>query len=473
MEQTIRQMIKHIIDGKNLEEYLPRYADNLAGHYNQIAILNLAMNYYTLYEQIIDGSEEETNLIMDSFDKVNHCIGLVFGQRSETDVKAAEAGILEERNRVIKKMQVLTAYTDRFQNYEYVLNRMELNYGPFEQGDDDDGFTQMVAQYIFDTKDAPVINGRLKEVLGQLPVRMARSRYFDLVKESLSVYKGTDQSALDTFDYMFRSCAMLYEPEGMGIYFKKYGELSDKLETLDYENLDEQQYQELTDSLTETAQSLSEVTDLYVSLQEVINNLYACILSSTANKVEAGEEVRVCREIIADVYAEIVREETDEPAADILSKFFMIEGKQEELQLTRQLLETALEEVKADYLEKAEELGLLNQFRNLFRMNQLLGNSLFIEFKPENEETADEESVKKTAAALVADLEQSFKKRPRPVNRAVIANTINKMPVFFHSAGEVAEYIKCTLEQCRNEGEKQVSKNLIQDIIMEDMDIEL
>jgi len=45
-----------------------------------------------------------------------------------------------------------------------------------------------------------------------------------------------------------------------------------------------------------------------------------------------------------------------------------------------------------------------------------------------------------------------------------MANTLNKMPVFFQSYGEIEEYIRQSLEQCHDLAEKIASVQLIKSL---------
>ena len=65
-------------------------------------------------------------------------------------------------------------------------------------------------------------------------------------------------------------------------------------------------------------------------------------------------------------------------------------------------------------------------------------------------------------------MKQQFADNEMCVNRAVIAATISKFPVFFTSSKEVEEYVKEALERCQDDAERQASMNVIQ-AIMEDV----
>ena len=95
--------------------------------------------------------------------------------------------LLKLRKNVMDKMQVLTAYVDCFVVYEYILNRIQYRFEDMELLPDDTAFVQDVVNFIFGSKDNVAINDNIHCVIGQLPMRMSRTRYFDIIKESVSI----------------------------------------------------------------------------------------------------------------------------------------------------------------------------------------------------------------------------------------------------------------------------------------------
>ena len=73
--------------------------------------------------------------------------------------------------------------------------------------------------------------------------------------------------------------------------------------------------------------------------------------------------------------------------------------------------------------------------------------------------------VLKISDELTVEIKEHLKKSSRMVRRAIMANTIDKLPVFFNSPQEVAEYVTMSLEQCDDEAEKYASKQLIMEMM--------
>lgn len=468
MKKNIKHLIKEINEGKNLDKNLPVYVDTLTHLYYEMSLLHLTMDYVTLYEMVTEYLPYEERIhIAHTLDCINQVVKDVFRNHCDL-VKLQEClDLLEkERNEVIKKMQELTTHIDRVMIYEYVLNHMKYKY----QDDvvitleEEEAFIKRVFKYIFASRDNQIINENIKEVIAELPIRMSRKHYFKLLKESIGLYTGSDRSAVDTYLYMLHSSAMLYQPNADRTYFEEFDQLVEKLGSIDYEHLDQNFYQEILDLQIEGAKRLANISDLYVKLQEVINNLYAFLLamssidmSMKATPLETEmnkKEIVACKEIVNAV-SDLFEAKKQEPVSDYINeKLIVTEGKQEEDFFKRELLESVLEEIYSHQKEPIDRLMLGTQTEKLYRISQLMSVSIFIEFGDRTQELADEAYIADITENFLSKITQLFQKNSVCVNRAVIANTLNKMPVFFQSIDEVVQYIQNSMSQCQDQGEK-------------------
>lgn len=469
MDKNVRQLIKQINDGKNLKENLSLYLSLLAESYHRTSLLNLAMEYYVLYEQMNGELREQAFFAEDTLKTINRCMEAVF---MDKDNGLKENELLEtlssQRKQIIEKMKILTSYTDSFIIYEHVLNRMELNYGPFVMEEREEEFIQRLTQYIFSTKEDAVVNEKVKQVIGQLPVRMAKSRYFELIKNSLSVYIGSEKASVDTYDYMLRTCAMLYKPKGMDQYFTDFGKLKKELEDADFNQLTKEEHDSLAGRVREAAQLMTEITDLYMTLQGVLNHLYAHVLSGNLQRGEEDAAHTASLEIIREIYEEFQQDGGGEPLQSTTDKFILTEGKLEQLIMTQSLLEGAFEDMRSYSSPEGEFPHIQEEFKKVSLCSSLMSDSLFIDFEEVDTETADQAYVQQVIGALIHDLDEAFKMQHKKVKRAVIAGTISMMPVFFKSSKEVLNYIENSLAQCRDAGEKQVSMHILDELMKED-----
>ena len=464
-----KDLVKAIKKGKDLDKNLPLFRNRLFDIYNQVSILHVTMDYFVLYETLQEKSGKENGYLADTISVINQVIKEIFVNEisGEEEKKEQVAKILSARDEVIRMMKILTMYTDKLQIYEHVVNRMELKYENHMELADIDTFVQKVYQYIFSGKDNVVINENIKEVLAELPVRMARSKYFQMIENSMSVYKDADKSALDRFVYMLETSAMLYEPEGVGEYFLDIKEFSDRLGKMCFSAMSEAEFRMVYDELQEKAEFIEEVADLYVSIQGLLNSLY-CYETSFQGQEHEKESEQACLAIIKGVNQLFAEGNWADIPQEIQEKLVLTEGKQESLVEEMMQLEAGLMDIQMGQEEKLEQLGMLEDFDKLDAMQQLLAASgTFVEFEEEAvEETADEAYVMEETAKLLEKLKVQFSENEMCVNRAVIAATISKFPVFFTSSKEVEEYIRESLERCQDDAERQASMNVIQ-VIME------
>ena len=150
-----------------------------------------------------------------------------------------------------------------------------------------------------------------------------------------------------------------------------------------------------------------------------------------------------------------------------LGEFFpQIEGIQEQLFEGMNTAGAILEETMDAQKDVIKELSLTDEFNYLKQMSQLGSNSIFAEINgaaDDSKVTADD--VLKISDELTVEIKEHLKKSSRMVRRAIMANTIDKLPVFFNSPQEVAEYVTMSLEQCDDEAEKYASKQLIMEMM--------
>ena len=175
-----------------------------ACHY---AYTRLALNYYMYYEVILEG-----DLLSSRLERLSKRYHGLLKDFLEGSLKPEELNGL--RDETASAMEANTAYTDAFQAYEYVLNRLEGRFEPQLMGNrnvqpDEEEWTAEIMAYITDTDEAMVVNERIQSVVGQLPIRLTRNKFFAMVEEGMSVYKGGPASSLDDMLYILRSEAML------------------------------------------------------------------------------------------------------------------------------------------------------------------------------------------------------------------------------------------------------------------------
>ena len=208
-----KRVIHEVLEGKNLEQNLPFVFGKMATVNHIYAGTSFAMQYFSFYESIADGetdlSDEAVQILKQIAEIVTeNIVGSFDGKKREKAVEVLD----DIRRKITAKMQVLTAYTDIFSLYEYMINRLELRYEKLAEMDDDTAAREIL-QYIFMEKDNVVVNTRIHQMLSQMPVRMSRGKFCDLVKGSFEHYLGMDKKDAKDFVFRIESSAGLYRPD--------------------------------------------------------------------------------------------------------------------------------------------------------------------------------------------------------------------------------------------------------------------
>ena len=218
--------------GKNVDMNLSKYADGMNSLYGRMGYVKLALNLYS-FAEVYGEDTQYTQLVSDYALRLANAVkaGISDENADEADSDKALADIDELRDELIERMEILTAFTDRFQVYEYVLNRIEYNFKECDINSDyyNDKFEKDILSYIVSDKDNSVVNMKIGQVVSQIPMRLSKNKFFELLHDAFTLYKGSDTAAVEDFIYMLRSVSMLHTPENFDTAFDV---LSDSLISL-------------------------------------------------------------------------------------------------------------------------------------------------------------------------------------------------------------------------------------------------
>ena len=405
----------------------------------------LVLNYYMLYELRMEKKGWKT---VTSLEKQFHEILGSFLSGEEELAKLEKL-----RNRVIHCMEEITSYTDDFQAYEYVLNRLEARFLPRstdKSRETDEERISWIMNYIMEEKNPKTINERIQNVVSQLPVRLTRGKFLSMVHDGLSVYVGAQKQAVKDIFFVVESEALLNAPEGREKHFPKLQENLDLLSQINYNTVTMEQYRDLELVATTTGHYLNELTGEVSLLMDLVNDLYVLLLSGTGAMMDL-EETQYVREILLQIFEGArAGKEIDEL---ILAP---LEGRQE----------TSYEqwETWATPIEMLEEFAVQDpQAETLRKISLLLSGSSFMDLKHDEtlREAVTPQELAEMGNELFERLNASLASQPKALSRAVMAKVLSSLPVFFGTVGEVYEYVKGALESCADEGEKEACMRLI------------
>ncbi len=472
MNKRIRFLSQEIRSGKQLQENIPQLFNTMADQYQTYASVRLAMHYFSFYEAYLDEENTWGTQAKATIDRINHiirenilgkCVGAVREKAiHETDMV---------RQEISKRMNMLTAYTDIFQIYEYVLNRLEYRFKEELEPVEEAEFEKEILRYIFAEEDNLVINEKIREIIGQLPIRITKQKYFDLLKDSLNSYLGADEASLQTYLYMLRTSAMLYHEEGMEDCYPELASRMEQLSKVDYKNITKEAYDQCVSALQVATLMLEIDSTIYFGLQEIVNEVYAILLCSTYAGM-ADNDFRVAGDTAINIIQEIndafTKTNKAELNEELIDRFSDMEGVQEELSYELTLLEDALYEVEHTHQELTKSMMLDQLLQILLRTQKLLSSSLFIDLDEEQKENIVEEALLEAETkTLIEELEALFGNQNKVVSRAIMANTLSRMPVFFKDHKEVMDYVRYSIDRCSDMYEKAACIEIINEIMSE------
>lgn len=425
------------------------------------AYTRLALNYYMYYETSLEDS-----LLSNRLAPLNEAFHGLLGDFLEGTCDEGSLDIL--RKQVTDEMEAATAYTDAFQAYEYALNRLEGRFAPQLLGDaagasHEEAMTVRIMDYITDPDEAATVNERIRSVLGQLPVRLTKQKFFALVEEGLSVYRGGSRESLDDMFYILRSEALLNTPEDMVTGYEELHSILEELRTADYKGMGAEQYRRLTDELKRAGHMLMDDTGELMLLMELVNDLYVLSVSRSYAMMEVSEE-QTLKGILEAVLALFKAGKDETIPADVTESLTKLEGKQETYY--GQWVENSLSMEELSGIGRQDGDGA-----KLYKVEILLSGSSFMSLDaPETDSgtAVDDVMLKLELDRFFVELAESFKGQPKVLVRAIMAKVLSSLPVFFNSLEEVQEYIKSSLESCTDYMEKAITMKLIGDMMKED-----
>lgn len=469
MIATCKKLVTDIQRDKDLDKKLPEYAELLGRQYNCYATVKGSMNYYTMKE-VCDEQDDKNTDVCKYFALLTGLLDRHLVKREAVDEDSMEA-IAQLRSNVEYKMHILTAYTDAYEIYEYVLNRVEAAVRDEVVPVDAKGLSEKMFAYVFAENDTVVINSKLQLLMAQLPVRMTKNKFYDIINSTLNIYEEGETTSVDEFVDMLRSAVLLKKPKGFETEYPfLYHVYTDLAEAdYDYAALTLPEFEDLTKRLNQAATIINNEVSAFMLLQEVINDVYTILLTIDAAYEKNEEDVPGYAAALRIIKACVKAETIDQLPDEVMDEFFTIEGVQERVYESIVILEAVLDEIRVGKAEQIESLALTETFDRLDKVSKLLSTSLFIDLDKVSRktETADHAYITAKKEALVKELGDLFSSVKRPVYRSMMCKLLAAMPIFMNTQQEIRDYFDYVIENCKDDSELMACNKLISEMIEE------
>lgn len=427
----------------------------LSETYHQYAYIQLALEYYLLYEEMAEEPVKQTltdtKEFVDILDMIHEIVRKLF-QGSINGKEAAWIEQLQKKRACITEfVNECISYADAFSLYEHIKNRVEYQFQEEILPDSyrDEQLCKDIMNYIVAEEDQAVIHARIREVIGELPVRMTKNRFLELTKQGIDTYREATKSGLDDFLYRIRTSATLDTSFSQREAFTTLRELYERLQQIPLKDMKHEDYEQMSDILPLATEIIGKMVDKYTQLQKIINYIYALLLTYDNKQTEA-ENIMVSNQVLQMVsqkFQENTKEAFTEQEEAVLMQ---MEGRQEQLY---------------DRIIRADG----QKDERLIPVEQLISGSLFVDMEQmlqkEQEEPVTKEYFLKQQQMLLEDLEQYFSSHEKRMNRAVMSMVLSQLPVFFHNLTQLQDYIYQSLKQCGDLSEKAAVMELMHSMI--------
>lgn len=466
MSKNLKSIYNNIINNSNPQANIPEFFEIAVEQYYTYATVRLALNYYSSYEIYWDERENWSYKPHEYIKDINSIVlEAVLQIKSKEEQEPYIKRIDEIRRSITSGMEILTHYTDLFEIYEYTLDRVEYRFKEIEELEEDENIAKEVLHFIFDDEDNALINDRIKDIVGQLPVRITKQKYYDYISDGLHELLGADKDIFDTYIYLIRSCAMLDVSQDMKDAYPELWEKKEKLERLDFKTITREEYEAASLLVEESVELLELETTAFYVLIELVNELYTCLLCAPyigQASEDENQQRGAALHIIDAINSAFSKDKQEEATPEILTCFELIEGIQEDMEYDLISYEDALYHIDKYHGSLVESMGKKELLHSLLTSKDLHSSSFFVDLHSSNSgEIVDKPVLRKEIDKLIKELDDIFRVSDRMITRAIMANTMNQMPVFFNSHTEVMEYVLYSLNKCTDLAEKYASIEMI------------
>ena len=404
----------------------------------------LGLNYYTFYETLF-----EQAFVPEKIMEISREFNRILGEFLEGKGELSQLDTL--RNRIIGDMEIVTAYTDCFQIYEYVLNRVERRFVKGEPVRSSvETFVLSLMETLSQDRDAAILNSRIQEIMGQLPVRYTKQKFYSLLMERLTVYAGTGKKGFEDLLYLLKTSSMVSLPENMKTDEEELYAFLEKLRHMNYRHMNKEEYWECVDCIHNSSDRLRRDAGLYLLVSDLVNDLYVLFLSRQEALVDSQEE-QVFENLAKEVLKQFEREDKAPLGKELFECLEKLEGIQEDT-MERLTFEDGEQD---DTLLKIQKLTSGSSFARLDETEDA-------------DEPADRAWIEEKGRELCKELDQAFSGMEKPVVMAMMAKMFSYLPVVFRSMQELETYIRDSLESCTDLAEQEACMEILTWEMMEE-----
>ena len=372
------------------------------------------------------------------------------------DISKLEEEALGLREEIKNSATELFAYQDLLSLHEYVLNRIKPVDAPAPKPINDDAKAREILTAIFRSNTNAAINENINSAVAQLPLRMTKARFRDIIGNELKIYADESRTAFD------RNMFILKMSAGLSEWPKQHIEEFDccmrDIDSIDPKSLEMSAKAAIEKRFADCVEKLEDYKSALELAIHTVNHLIVYI----KNFEDAPEEGRAF--VLNLKYL-----------ADEAEGYFVNGVKQELSGNGRELFETTVGVVDAESerlavntgkAEKHVEKNIMEYGERVERFlmcNMLISNSHYADLditEDAMEEKIDISGVEAEVEKFYDLFAEAASKDSRMMVRARMSAVFMNIPVFFSSRNEVMNYVCDAISGCSDPYEKEVSVEL-------------
>lgn len=470
-----KKNVTNILADIDRENNILEYQRNLASAYTNFATIKISMNIFTMLEMIEDIKDERKAEIDGFFKSIESIIISSFADDfNESSRSESLSAILDIRETIMAKMKVLTSYTDAFEIYEYILNRREASINGMDESynPDIEALANQMFEFVFSENDKVVVNTRIQEFVAQLPVRISRQTFYDIIKNAFAIYRGSEKKSLTDFSKSLKEAALIDKPDGFETEYVNLFNTLSAVKAIDYKNMTIEDYNNVSAMIKDSSDEIESAVSDYMLLTEIINDALIILYTSGFAKNDQNNNKLKNAKLIIKKLAE--SEDIYKASDEIDGLFACLEGAQEDSYEEASAIAISLQNIMDLDLEKTVSGDLISsQFSSLLKADKLTSSSLFMDLEETNDilvvkDEADDIFIDQTTKEAVKDFSHLFETTTKSEQRSIMAKILSMMPVFFNTQDEIKEYFNVALSNCSDKSELIACESIVHDMMLQE-----
>ena len=373
---------------------------------------------------------------------------------ADPDIQGTVDDAMRLREEIKLSVTDLMAYQDGMTLREYVLNRLKPADAPNMPPMNDDAEARDILSRIFRSGSNASINENIIGAVTQLPLKMTRARFHDIILNELKIYAGESRKSFERNMFLMTMSAGLSEWPKTQI--PGFMDCMDRIDSIDPKTCNMSLKAAVEDQFSKCVQLMEDYRGALELTIRTVNHLIVYL----KNYRNSGAKDFIMRlKVIADEAESFFERGCKNELSDKVQELFestvgVIEAESELLVTHSRKALKFIEENNEEYKDVVEHYLLCNM---------LISDSQYADLDAQEEETdekIDIAGIEKEVDEFFARFSKAAANDKKSMVKARMAAVFTNIPVFFKSRNEVMKYVCEAISGCSDPFEKAVSVEL-------------